>query len=108
SEVFTRRQTSEVSKPTSEVLVAEIRFVTSLELQKLLEAVKAGVLDVETAAAQLAAPAVGDLGFATLDLHRRERCGFPEVIFGEGKTAEWLIATVERLALANQDCLATR
>ncbi len=29
-----------------------------------------------------------DLGFARVDTERMERCGFPEVIFGAGKTAE--------------------
>ena len=29
-----------------------------------------------------------DLGYARVDLDRRRRCGFPEVIFGQGKTPE--------------------
>jgi hypothetical protein len=82
--------------------------MSPIEMQRLLEAVKAGRLNIDEAAAKLAEQAVGELGFATLDLHRRERCGFPEVIFAEGKTAEWLIGTVETLVQANQDCLATR
>ena len=49
-----------------------------------------------------------DLGFANVDLHRRDRCGFPEVIFSEGKTPEWLEGVVRQLAAAGQDCLATR
>ncbi len=53
-------------------------------------------------------PPSADLGFATLDLDRKERCGFPEVIFAQGKTAEWVAAAVRRLAEANQDCLVTR
>jgi hypothetical protein len=51
---------------------------------------------------------VADLGYAQVDLHRRQRCGFPEVIFCEGKTAEWVAGVVRRLAEAGQDCLATR
>jgi hypothetical protein len=51
---------------------------------------------------------VAELGFATLDLARRERCGFPEVILAEGKTAEWVAGAVARLRDAEQDCLATR
>jgi NCAIR mutase (PurE)-related protein len=77
------------------------------ELLQLLTAVKAGQLAVEVAAAKLSEPAVGDLGFATLDLHRRERCGFPEVIFAEGKTAEWVEGAVRRMAQAGQDCFVT-
>jgi len=32
-----------------------------------------------------ASPTTAELGEVTLDLDRRRRCGFPEVIFGEGK-----------------------
>ena len=51
---------------------------------------------------------VAELGFATVDLARRERCGFPEVVFSEGKTAAWIEGVARRLAEAGQDCLATR
>lgn len=77
-------------------------------LRALLEAVKAGKVDVEAAAGQLAPAPVADLGFAHVDLHRRERCGFPEVIFCEGKTCEWVAGVVQKLVEAGQHCLATR
>jgi NCAIR mutase (PurE)-related protein len=80
----------------------------SHQLRELLEQVRAGNLDVELAARQLQAPAVVDLGFAHVDLHRRERCGFPEVIFCEGKTGDWVTGVVRQLTEAGQDCLATR
>src|SRR5262245_56548041 len=51
---------------------------------------------------------VADLGFAQVDLDRRRRCGFPEVIYSPGKTPEQLVAVVRRLADAKQHCLATR
>ncbi len=78
------------------------------ELKQLLDAVRAGSLSVENAVSRLATPAVGDLGFATLDLHRKDRCGFPEVILAEGKTAEWVEGAVRRLGEAGQDAFATR
>ena len=53
-------------------------------------------------------PAVADLGFAQVDLHRKQRCGFPEVIFCEGKTPAWIEGVVRQLVAAGQDCLATR
>ena len=59
--------------------------MTPHELTALLDGVRAGTVPVEEAVAKLRDPAVGDLGFATLDLHRKERCGFPEVILAEGK-----------------------
>src|SRR5690349_13408040 len=78
------------------------------QLRELLEQVRSGKLDVELAARQIQAPPVADLGFAHVDLHRRQRCGFPEVIFCEGKTCEWVAGVVAKLAEAGQDCLATR
>ena len=41
-------------------------------------------------------------------MHRRERCGFPEVIFCEGKSPEWVEGVIRKLVEAQQDCLATR
>jgi NCAIR mutase (PurE)-related protein len=49
-----------------------------------------------------------DLGYAHVDLHRKERCGFPEVIFCEGKTKEWIEGVVRKLVESGQHCLATR
>lgn len=78
------------------------------EILEILRAVQDGQLTPDEAARQLAQPGVGDLGFARVDLHRHQRCGYPEVIFCEGKTPEWIEAVVARLRQANQDCLATR
>ncbi len=77
------------------------------ELRRVLDDVAAGRLDVAAAQERLT-PAVADIGYAHVDLHRRERCGFPEVIFCEGKTPEWVEGVVRRLVGARQDCLATR
>jgi pyridinium-3,5-biscarboxylic acid mononucleotide synthase len=74
----------------------------------LLEKVQAGGVSVEEALRGLRESVIADLGFAHVDLQRRERCGFPEVIFCEGKTAEWVEGVVRRLVEAGQDCLATR
>jgi NCAIR mutase (PurE)-related protein len=74
----------------------------------LLEEVRAGRLPVDEALRGLHEKASADIGFAHVDLHRQERCGFPEVIFCEGKTAEWVEGVVRRLVEAGQDCLATR
>src|SRR5215211_3296920 len=82
--------------------------MTPTELRGLLEQVRAGALPVDVAAARLGEVAVADLGFATLDLQRKDRCGFPEVVFAEGKTAEWVEGAVRRLAEAGQDAFVTR
>jgi pyridinium-3,5-biscarboxylic acid mononucleotide synthase len=77
-------------------------------LRELLELVQSGALTVPGALAHLESGAVADLGYAHVDLHRRARCGFPEVIFCQGKASEWIEGVVRKLAEAKQDCLATR
>src|SRR5436305_15033792 len=78
------------------------------DVRSLLEQLRAGQVDVDAVLQRLDSRAVADLGFAQVDLHRRERCGFPEVIFCEGKTPEWVEGVARRLVEAGQDCLATR
>lgn len=82
--------------------------MTSDELRQLLEGVRTGALGVGEAAERLGRASVAELSFATLDLDRQQRCGFPEVVLAEGKTAEWVEGAVRRLAAAGQDCFATR
>jgi pyridinium-3,5-biscarboxylic acid mononucleotide synthase len=80
----------------------------SIQIRDILEQVLSGKLPIDVAVAQFAAPTIADLGFANVDLHRRERCGFPEVIFCEGKSPEWVEGVVRQLLNAGQSCLATR
>ncbi len=82
--------------------------MTSDELRQLLESVRTGAIDVADATVQLGRASVAELSFATLDLDRQQRCGFPEVIFAEGKTAEWVEGAVRRLSEAGQNCFVTR
>ena len=44
---------------------------------------------------------------ACVDLGRQERCGFPEVVYGRGKTPEAIVRVFEALTAAGQSCLAT-
>jgi NCAIR mutase (PurE)-related protein len=78
------------------------------ELRMLLEAVRSGRLDIDAGIRQIQQPPVADLGFAQVDLDRHARCGYPEVIFCEGKTPDWIVEVARRLQSAGQDCLATR
>jgi NCAIR mutase (PurE)-related protein len=77
-------------------------------LRDMLDAVKRGSLGVDEALAKLEHGGVADIGFAHVDLDRRRRCGYPEVIFCQGKTGPWIEGVVRRLSAAGQDCLATR
>jgi NCAIR mutase (PurE)-related protein len=82
--------------------------MTNDEMRTVLDQVRAGQLEVEHALTRLRPAPVADLGYANVDLQRRDRCGFPEVVYAEGKTCEWLEGVVRKIAEAGQDCLATR
>ena len=57
---------------------------------------------------QLRALPFDDLGFAKVDHHRAIRTGFPEVIFGSGKTAEQIIEITRSLSDGLHNVLITR
>src|SRR5262245_14330812 len=78
------------------------------DLRGLLEALKSGKIGVESVLGKLEQPPEVNLGFAHVDLQRRDRCGFPEVIFCQGKSCDWVEGVVAKLIEAGQDCLATR
>jgi NCAIR mutase (PurE)-related protein len=81
----------------------------SHELKQLLEAVRDGRAGVDETAQRIRLHPFQDAGgFAKVDLHRRLRCGFPEVIFGQGKTAEQIEAILRTLLAHEQGGLATR
>src|SRR5687767_4174278 len=82
------------------------------ELRALLEAVQAGALTPDSAQDRLLqyvrqAP-FENLGFARVDHHRRVRQGFPEVVFGPGKTPEQIAAIAARIVAAGHSLLVTR
>ena len=77
-------------------------------LKQLLEQVQQGALSTEEAAARLATLPYEDLGFAKLDHHRALRRGFPEAVFGAGKTPEQIMAIVQRITDRGGRVLVTR
>ncbi|MCG6926433.1 MAG: nickel pincer cofactor biosynthesis protein LarB [Acidobacteria bacterium] len=77
-------------------------------LKELLERVREGALSPDDAAKRLATLPYEDLGFAKIDHHRALRRGFPEAVFGAGKTAEQIVAIVERIVGHGQRVLVTR
>jgi NCAIR mutase (PurE)-related protein len=86
--------------------------MTSLDLQRLLDAVKAGPVDSASAAdritAAMRAAPFEDLGFARVDTHRELRQGFPEVILGLGKTAVQIASIASRIISRGRPLLVTR
>jgi NCAIR mutase (PurE)-related protein len=67
-------------------------------LRALLEAAIAGRATVDDTLHALSELPFRDLGFAHVDTHRHLRTGFPEVVLGEGKTAEQIAAILNTLA----------
>jgi NCAIR mutase (PurE)-related protein len=78
------------------------------ELKALLARVRRGAVSPAEAAKAIGAAPFERLHFATLDHQRALRTGFPEVIFGEGKTPEQLVAIGGRLLARGGVVLATR
>jgi len=78
------------------------------ELAELLGKIQAGECSVEDGLEKLRHLPFEDLGFAKLDHHRLMRKGFPEVIFGGGKSAEQIVALSERLRARECPVLITR
>jgi pyridinium-3,5-biscarboxylic acid mononucleotide synthase len=62
------------------------------DVRKFLSAVKAGKFSLDRAVNELRELPFEDLGFAKVDHHRSLRQGFPEVIFGRGKTTAQIVA----------------
>jgi NCAIR mutase (PurE)-related protein len=82
--------------------------VDSRELRSLLERVRRGAVTPGSAARRIAAAPAEQLEFATLDHQRALRTGFPEVVFGQGKTPAQLTAIAGRIVARHGLVLATR
>lgn len=77
-------------------------------LRKLLDEVRSGAVEVDSAMERLRHMPFEDLGFAKVDHHRALRQGMPEVIFGQGKTPEEVVLIAEALLKRSQNVLITR
>jgi NCAIR mutase (PurE)-related protein len=82
--------------------------VTSTEAIKLLEKFRAGGVSRDEVLRAFQAAPVADLGFALVDTHRALRRGFPEVIFGAGKTSAQLVKIATNLLARERRVLVTR
>ncbi len=88
------------------------RAMTLADLQQLLDQVRLGTVSTDDAFEKvthlLRAPSVQDLGFARIDHHRELRQGFPEVVFGLGKTPEQIAAIAREIVNRGHTLLVTR
>ncbi len=77
-------------------------------IKSLLEKVSSGEVSAEEGFGILRDLPYKDLGFANVDHHRTIRTGFPEVIFGQGKTPEQIRAIFGELVGHGRNIMATR
>ena len=77
-------------------------------LKELLEAVAAGRMAVDKAVSKLKRLPYEDLSYAHVDHHRSLRKGFPEVIFGEGKTGEQILGIAKAMVAHGDTVMVTR
>jgi pyridinium-3,5-biscarboxylic acid mononucleotide synthase len=82
--------------------------MTEDQIRQILEQHKEGTLSTADVLHRLRALPFEDLGFANLDHHRTIRQGFPEVVFGLGKTVDQVGKIVESMYKHNHNILVTR
>ncbi|GAF36505.1 nickel pincer cofactor biosynthesis protein LarB [Lentilactobacillus farraginis] len=77
-------------------------------LKDVLKQLAQHQISVDDAADRLAGLTISDLAFSKVDLERERRTGYPEVIYGEGKTVSQIINIMTALKGNGQNILATR
>jgi pyridinium-3,5-biscarboxylic acid mononucleotide synthase len=77
-------------------------------LQSLAARLLAGELSMEEFLGQADAPKIADVGEAQVDLDRHRRCGFPEVVYAQGKTVAAMEKIFQALLDHKHEVLATR
>ena len=78
------------------------------KLERLLKNVKTGKILIDEAITHLKSLPFEDLGYARIDHHRSLRKGFPEVIWGEGKSPTQILSIMKELKRRGQNILITR
>jgi NCAIR mutase (PurE)-related protein len=78
------------------------------EIEKLLRAYRSGEVETGEAARRINDLHYEDIGYARVDHARAARQGFPEVVFGSGKTRAQVVGIVERLVQHAPNVLVTR
>lgn len=78
------------------------------DIEQILESFKSDDLSAGEVAEKLKNLAFEDIGYARIDHGRASRQGFPEVIFGQGKTSEQICGIFEKLIARSPNVLVTR
>src|SRR5215213_5878604 len=82
--------------------------MNSNDIEEILQAHSTGNLSTDEATKRLKNLSYENIGYARVDHARAARQGFPEVIFGQGKTKEQIIGIFEKLVARSQNVLITR
>jgi NCAIR mutase (PurE)-related protein len=77
-------------------------------VRDLLARVADGSVQVDAALTTLALEPTESLGYATIDHHRALRQGFPEVVYGAGKSTVQVVEIARRIAEHGDGVLVTR
>lgn len=77
-------------------------------LREMLARFREGTLSEDGVVEALKLLPFEDMGFAKVDHHRGLRCGFPEVVFCEGKASEDVVRVVASMVKTGANVLATR
>jgi NCAIR mutase (PurE)-related protein len=88
--------------------MASSTAVTTTEALALLDAFQAGQASRDAVLRAFQAAPLADLGFARVDTHRALRKGFPEVIFGAGKTPDQVVKIAAKILERDPRVLITR
>jgi NCAIR mutase (PurE)-related protein len=78
------------------------------DLENILEQFRSGSISNDDAVARIKNLAYEDIGYARVDHGRASRQGFPEVIFGQGKSSAQICGIFEKLIARSPNVLITR
>jgi hypothetical protein len=85
-----------------------VRIMDEQALRQLLDKIRSGEQSVDQGIKALKHLPFEDIGFAKVDHHRSIRCGFPEVIYCEGKQTAQVVEIVKRRLAGGGNILASR
>ncbi|PLX01144.1 MAG: 1-(5-phosphoribosyl)-5-amino-4-imidazole-carboxylate carboxylase [Marinilabiliales bacterium] len=79
-----------------------------MNIKDILQRLEAGKITRDQAEQEIKALSYQDLGYAKVDFHRRERTGFSEVIFCEGKSIDHITGIISAMLKKGENILGTR
>lgn len=106
--LFHRKTNGAIPEPECSTAAASVNIMQLEDVRTLAEQLLAGQLSVDDFTDHIARRPIADVGVAQLDLDRARRCGFPEVVFGQGKSVEALIKIFDSLLSNGVSVLSTR